>query len=194
MEADAARSVARARIGWSLAVAVLLLPFGSYGLARAGALPEGSPIVLGLMAVIAGSLLLPALCEERAPFRHSSSRLIARTLTGERSVDLNEIATVWLLTTFSYGSTYRTLVVRDSHGVRLGITTERSRKKLRRAIEKADAGAARGAPGPRMSSAAREYLASASGRGLVGHTILAFLLLVVSVSLYVAVVLRLGGQ
>lgn len=45
-----------------------------------------------------------------------------------------------------------------------------------------------------MSSAAREYLASASGRGLVGHTILAFLLLVVSVSLYVAVVLRLGGQ
>lgn len=148
VEADAARSVARARIGWSLAVAVLLLPFGSYGLARAGALPEGSPIVLGLMAVIAGSLLLPALCEERAPFRHSSSRLIARTLTGERSVDLNEIATVWLLTTFSYGSTYRTLVVRDSHGVRLGITTERSRKKLRRAIEKADAGAARGPRGP----------------------------------------------
>ncbi|MBM7440015.1 hypothetical protein [Streptomyces sp. HB132] len=194
MEADTARSVARARIGLSLVVAVLLLPFGSYGLARTGAVPEGSPIVLGLMAVIAGSLLLPALCEERAPFRHSSSRLIARTLTGERSVDLNEIATVCLLTTFSYGSTYRTLVVRDSHGVRLGITTERSRKKLCRAIEKADAGTARGAPGPRVSRAAREYLASDPGRGLIGHTILAFLLLVVSVGLYVAAVLILGGQ
>jgi len=193
-EAATVRSVVRARVGSGLAVTVLLLPFGGYGLAWTGAVPEGTPIVLGLLAGIAGFVLLPALCEEQAPFRHSSSRLIARTLTGERSVDLNRITTVRLLTTFSYGSVYRTLVVRDAQGVRLGVTTERSRRKLRRAIEKADANASRGGPGPRVSRAARAHLGLAPGRGLVFHTVLGFLLLTVSVSLYVAVVLRLGGQ
>lgn len=194
MEATTARSVARARMGSGLVVTVLLLPFGGYGLARAGIVPDGAPIVLGLLSAIAGFILLTAMCEEKAPFRHSSSHLTAHTLTGERSVDLNRITTVRLLTTFSYGSVYRTLLVRDAHGVRLGITTERSRRKLRRAIEKADANAARGVPRPRVSRAARAHLGLAPGRGLVGHTVLAFLLLTVSGSLYVVAVLRLGGQ
>lgn len=193
-DANAARSVVRARLGSGLAVAVLLLPLAGYGLARTGAVPEGTPIVLGLLGGIIGVVLLPALCEEQAPFRHASSRLIARTLTGERSVDLNRITTVRLLTTFSYGSVHRTLVVRDAHGVRLGVTTQRSRRKLRRAIEKADANAARGLPAPRVSRAARVHLGLAPGRGLVGHTVLGFLCLTVSGSLYVSVVLRLGGQ
>ncbi|MGW0773557.1 hypothetical protein ACWD01_07820 [Streptomyces sp. NPDC002835] len=193
-DAAAARSVVRARVGSGLAVAVLLLPFAGYGLARTGAVPEGTPIVLGLLGGIIGVVLLPALCEEQAPFRHSSSRLIARTLTGERSVDLDRITTVRLLTTFSYGSVHRTLVVRDAHGVRLGVTTERSRRKLRRAIEKADANAARGVPAPRVSRAARVHLGLAPGRGLVVHTALGFLFLTVSGSLYVSVVLLLGGQ
>lgn len=193
MEATTTRSVARARMGSGLVATVLLLPFGGYGLARTGAAPEGAPIVLGLLSVIACSVLLPALCEERAPFRHSSSHLTAHTLTGERSVDVNRITTVRLLTTFSYGSTYRTLLVRDAHGVRLGITTERSRRKLRRTIEKADTNAARGVPRPRVSRAARAHLGLAPGRGLVVHTVLAFLLLTVSVSLYVLAVRRLGG-
>uniref|UniRef100_A0AAU3I7L6 PH domain-containing protein n=1 Tax=Streptomyces sp. NBC_01393 TaxID=2903851 RepID=A0AAU3I7L6_9ACTN len=186
--------MARARMGSGLVVTVLLLPFGGYGLVRAGVVPEGVPIVLGLLSVIASSVLIPALCEERAPFRHSSSHLTAHTLTGERSVDLNRITTVRLLTTFSYGSAYRTLLVRDAHGVRLGITTERSRRKLRRAIEKADANAEQGVPKPRVSRVARAHMGLASGRGLVGNTILAFLLLMVSVILYVVAVLRLGGQ
>ncbi|MEU4030311.1 hypothetical protein ACIA71_26860 [Streptomyces anulatus] len=194
MEATATRSVARARMGSGLAVTVLLLPFGGYGLARAGVVPEGAPVALGLLSVIASFVLLPALCEERVPFRHSSSHLTARTLTGERSVDLNQITTVRLLTTFSYGTAYRTLLVRDAHGVRLGITTERSRRKLRRAIEKAHANAAQGVPRPRVSRAARAHLGLAPGRGLVGHTVLAFVLLTVSGSLYVVAVLRLGGQ
>ncbi|MEU0086278.1 hypothetical protein [Streptomyces sp. NPDC006274] len=175
-------------------MAFLLLPFAGYGLARTGAVPEGTPILLGLLGGIIGVVLVPALCEEQAPFRHSSSRLIARTLTGERSVDLNRITTVRLLTTFSSGSAHRTLVVRDAHGVRLGVTTERSRRKLRRAIEKADANAARGLPAPRVSRAARVHLGLAPGRGLVGHTVLGLLCLTVSASLYVSVVLRLGGQ
>ncbi|WP_345035305.1 hypothetical protein [Streptomyces sannanensis] len=186
--------MARARMSSGLAVTVLLLPFGGYGLARAGVVPEGAPIALGLLSVIASSVLLPALCEERAPFRHSSSHLTAHTLTGERSVDLDRITTVRLLTTFSYGSAYRTLSVRDAHGVRLGITTERSRRKLRRAIEKADANAARGVPRPRVSHAARAHLGLAPRRALVVHTILSFLLLTVSGSLYMVAVLRLGGQ
>lgn len=194
MEATTTRSVTRARMGSGLAVTVLLLPFGGYGLARAGAAPEGTPIVLGLLSAIASFVLLPALCEERAPFRYSSSHLTAHTLTGERSVDLNRITTIRLLTTFSYGSAYRTLLVRDAHGVRLGITTERSRRKLRRAIEKADANDTRGAPRPRASRAARAHLGLAPGRGLAVHTVLAFLLLTVSGSLYVVAVLRLGGQ
>lgn len=194
VEVTTTRSVARARMGSGLVVTVLLLPFGGYGLARAGVVPEGVPIVLGLLSAIAGFALIPALCEERAPFRHSSSHLTAHTLTGERSVDLNRITTVRLLTTFSYASVYRTLLVRDAHGVRLGITTERSRRKLRRAIEKADANAAQGVPKPRVSRAARAHMGLAPGRGLVGHTILAFLLLTVSESLYVVAVLRLSGQ
>ena len=194
MEATTTRSVARARMGSGLAVTVLLLPFGGYGLARAGIVPDGTPIVLGLLSAIVSFVLLTALCEEKAPFRHSSSHLTAHTLTGERSLDLNRITTVRLLTTFSYGGAYRTLVVRDAHGVRLGITTERGRRKLRRAIEKADANAARGVPRPRVSRAARAHLGLAPGRGLVGHTVLAFLLLTVSGSLYAIAVLRLGAQ
>ncbi|MEU1200027.1 hypothetical protein ABZ446_27885 [Streptomyces sp. NPDC005813] len=194
MEASTTRSVARARIGSALAVALLLLPLGGYGLARIGAAPESTPIMLGLLAGIGGFVVLPTLCEERAPFRHTSSRLTARTLTGERSVDLNRIASVRLLTTFSYGRAYRTLVVRDSHGVRLGVTTERSRRKLRRAVEKADAHSAPGAPGPRVSRAARTYLGLAPEQGLTIHTVLAFLLVTTSASLYVIAALRLGGQ
>lgn len=194
VDTHTARSVVRARVGAGLAVTVLLLPLGGYGLARAGIVPEGAPVVLGLVCGIAGFVFLPALSEERDPFRHTSSRLTAHTLTGERSVDLNQITTVRLLTSFSYGRVYRTLLVRDAHGVRLGLTTERSRRKLRRAIEKADANAARGLPRPRVSRAARVHLGLAPGRGLVVHTVLAFLLTTLSASLYMAVALRLGGQ
>ncbi|MEU1616549.1 hypothetical protein ABZ479_04505 [Streptomyces sp. NPDC005722] len=176
-----------------MAAAFVLLPLVGCGLAGAGVVPEGA-IALGLFPAIAGVVLLPALCEERPPFRHSSSRLTARTLTGERSVDLDRITGVRLLTSFSVGGAQRTLLVRDAHGVRLGLTTERSRRKLRRAIEKAEANAARGVPAPRVSRAARTFLGLAPGRGLALHTTLVFLLVTVSGSLYVAAALRLGGQ
>lgn len=184
----------RARAVSGLAGAVLLLPLGGYALAAVGMLPEGTPIALGLLSLIVGSVLLPALCEEQAPFRHSSSHLTARTLTGERSVELDRLTTVRLVTTFSYGGARRLLLVRDAHGVRLGVTTGRSRKKLRRAVEKAEANAARGVPVPRVSRAARVDLGLTPGQGLLGHTILAFLLQTVSVTLYMIAVLRLGGQ
>jgi hypothetical protein len=43
----------------------------------------------GLPAILVGAVLFLGLCEERVPGRCSRSRLTARTLTGERSVDLN---------------------------------------------------------------------------------------------------------
>ncbi|WP_326578814.1 hypothetical protein OIE69_35860 [Actinacidiphila glaucinigra] len=143
-------NVARARMGAGLAVAVLLLPLGGYGLARTGAVPESTPLYLGLLSGLLGFGLLTSLGEERAPFRHTSSRLTAHTLTGERSVDLNRIATVRLLTTLSYGRTYRTLVVRDVNGVRLGVTTDTAREggQSQRAEEHADEGRQRGRARP----------------------------------------------
>ncbi len=193
MDPETGRSVARARVGSGVAVAVLLLPFVGHALARAGMLPPGAPIVLGLPAVVVGALLLSALCEEHSPSLRGSSRLTARTLTGERSVDLDRIASVRLLTTFSYGRTYRTLLVRDVHGVRLGVTTERSRRAVRRAVERASAAAAHGGPRPRVSRAARAHLGLGTGTGLAAHTTAAFLLTVVSLCLYLTAVLRLGG-
>ncbi|MGP2441731.1 hypothetical protein [Streptomyces sp. JW3] len=194
MEAVTTRGAARAGTGRVLSAVVLLLPFGGCGLARTGAVPEGAPIVLGMLSVLVCAVLVPALCEERAASRYAAARLTARTLTGARSVDLDRIATVRLLTTFSYGSVFRTLLVRDDHGVWLGVTTGRSRGHVRRAVQRAAAKTVPGAPGPRVSRAARVHLGLAPERGLVGHTVLAFLLLTVSVSLYVAVLLRLGGQ
>ncbi|MFE5025999.1 hypothetical protein ACFRAO_22425 [Streptomyces sp. NPDC056656] len=44
-------------------MAVLLLPLAGYGLARTGAVPEGTPVVLGLLCAIIGFLLLTELCD-----------------------------------------------------------------------------------------------------------------------------------
>jgi hypothetical protein len=105
-----------------------MLPFAAGGLVAEAA------VALGLLTCPLAFLLLGELCEERPPARHSATRMTARTLTGVRSVDLNHIASVRLLTTFSYGGTYRALVVRDGHGVRLGVTSagRRALNKARR--------------------------------------------------------------
>ncbi|MFE1842681.1 hypothetical protein [Streptomyces sp. NPDC059515] len=190
----AARSVLRARVGSGLAVAVLLLPFGSWALARAGVVAEATTIPVGVLAMIGGYVLLPALSEERSPYRHARRSLTARTLTGHRTVDLDRIATVRLVTTFSQAGVYRTVVVRDADGVRLGLTTGRSHEHLRRAVENAERNAARRAPGPRVSRAAMAHLGLAPGRGLVVHTVVAFLCVTVSMSLYLSVVIWLGGR
>ncbi|MEU3945519.1 hypothetical protein [Streptomyces sp. NPDC029526] len=190
----AARSVMRARVGSGLVVAVLLLPVGSWALARAGVVAEAATIPVGLLAMIAGYVLLTALWEERSPFRHAPRSLTARTLTGPRTVDLGRITTVRLVTTFSQAGVYRTVVVRDADGVRLGLTTGRSREHLRRAVEQAENDAGRGATGLRVSRAAAAHLGLPRGRGLAVHTVLAFLCTMVGMSLYLSVVFWLGGQ
>jgi hypothetical protein len=51
VEATTVRCVMRARMGAGLAVTAILLPLGGYGLARAGAAPEGTPLVIGLLSI-----------------------------------------------------------------------------------------------------------------------------------------------
>jgi hypothetical protein len=101
----------------------------------AGVLAEAA-VALGLLTCPLAFLLLSELCEERPPARHSATRMTARTLTGVRSVDLNHITSVRLLTTFSYGTVYRALLVRYTQGVQLGVTSTAGRRALRRALER----------------------------------------------------------
>lgn len=126
---DTSTTRRRARAGLSLVVAMLVLPFAVGALVRSGTM-------LGLVTGPLAFLLFVELCTERGPTRCSSARMTARTLTGMRSVDLSCIASVRLQTTFSYGTVYRALLVRDAHRVRLGVTSTAGRRTLRRALER----------------------------------------------------------
>lgn len=112
----------RARLASSVAAFLVLSPFVAWLLARAGLVPAGASVVCALTGGLAGALLLPELCQETGLVRCSMSRVTARTLTGERSVDLTRIRDLRLLTGFGYGRTFRAVVVRDRNGARIGLT------------------------------------------------------------------------
>ncbi|MGW3413128.1 hypothetical protein [Streptomyces sp. NPDC000888] len=108
-----------------------------------------------------------------------------------RSVDLNHLTSVRLLTTFSYGRTYRTLLVRDIHGVRLGVTSASGRRALRKAL-----GSRAGDPTrrrPQVSRAARACLGADRPGRLVLHTRLVFLAQVGAICAYVVTVIEVSG-
>lgn len=180
----------RARLGAAVAVVLILSPLGAWSLALADLVPAGASVVCALTGGLVGFVLLAELCQETRLIRCSRSRVTVRTLTGQRSVDLTRIKDVRLLTGFSYGRTYRTVVVRDRDGVRVGLTSARSRRALVHALE-----GARGGPedGPRVSPAARAHLGFGVAWHRTVHTVLSFLVLVTSLSLYIAVVLKLAG-
>ncbi|MFK4106452.1 hypothetical protein ACI2L1_41670 [Streptomyces sp. NPDC019531] len=180
---DTSTTRRRARAGLGLVVAMLVLPFTVGALVRSGTMPG---LVTGPLAF----LLFVELGAERGPTRCSSARMTARTLTGVRSVDLSRIASVRLQTTFSYGTVYRALIVRDAHGVRLGVTSAAGRRTLRRALER-QSGVVMG-PRPRVSRAARACLGIERPGQLVVHTVLAFLTQVGLVCAYVMVLLEIG--
>ncbi|MFF7135553.1 MULTISPECIES: hypothetical protein [unclassified Streptomyces] len=135
-------------------------------------------------------LLFVELCTERGPTRCSSARMTARTLTGMRAVDLSHITSVRLQTTFSYGTVHRALLVRDAHGVRLGVTSAAGRRTLRRALER-QSGVVMGSR-PRVSRAARACLGIGRPGHLVVHTVLVFLAQVGLVCAYVVALLEIG--
>ncbi|MFM9582581.1 hypothetical protein [Streptomyces caniscabiei] len=177
----------RARTGMCLLGALLVLPFAVGvlpGACEAGAL-------LGLVTGTLAFVLHGMLVEESMPARHSMRRITARTLTGIRSVDLARLTRVRLLTSFSYGSVYRTLLVRDADGVWLGITTDARKRALRRALDRRPGDGS--LPPPRVSRAARAHLDGDRPGRIAVHTVLAFLVLVLGICGYVTALVELGG-
>ncbi|MEU6908968.1 hypothetical protein ACWDZW_02905 [Streptomyces coeruleorubidus] len=142
------------------------LPF-ALGALSGGSFPVMAPaLVTGVIALV----FLPDLCQEDPPARHSRTRSTARTLTGRRSVDLTRVTSVRLWTTFSPGGVQqRVLLVRDVHGVRLGITSAAGRRALRTALARQQDRRAR------VSRPARACLGDGPGWWLVWHTVTMFL-------------------
>lgn len=184
---DAATGRRRARTGVCLLGALLVLPFAVGALPRAR--EAGAPV--GLATGMLASVLSGMLVEESPPARHSMSRITARTLTGMRSVDLTRLTHIRLLTSVSYGSVYRTLLVRDADGVWLGITTDAGKRALRRALMRRPEDAS--LPPPRVSRAARAHLGQDRPGRIAVHTVLAFLVLMLGICGYVTVLAKLGG-
>ncbi|MFF2327473.1 MULTISPECIES: hypothetical protein [unclassified Streptomyces] len=185
-------AAARSRARWasSAVVLVILSPFLVWLLAAVSPVPHGAAVICAFVAGPLGFLLLPELCQETRLITCSMSRVTARTLTGERTVDLRRIRSVRLYVGFGYGRVHHTLVVRDEEGVRLGLTTVRSRHALKRALQGVTVG---NAGGPRVGVAARALLGLAPRRHLTVHTVIGFLLLVVVITSYVVAVLRIAG-
>lgn len=163
----------RARRWTAFTGALVASPFVALAVTAAGLFPAGAAIALALTTGPAGLLLLTELNTERQPQSHSGNRLTARTLIGERTVDLSRIERVRLLTYFSRsGVSERVLLVRDAHGVSLGLTSPASRKALHRALKCLP----RHGPRPRASRAALVHLGvlPAPGR-LAVHTVVVWL-------------------
>lgn len=172
-------------------VAVLILsPFLVRPLAAADLVPPGAILVCGFAGGIIGLFLLQELCREWRLIRCTMSEVTARTLTGERTVDLRHLTSVRLHIGFSYGRVHHMLVVRDREGVRLGLTSDRSRRALERALRRVPAS---DDAAPRVSPAARAFVDGAPRGRLTARTVISFLLLAVAVTLYVTAVLRLAG-
>ncbi|QOV36893.1 hypothetical protein IM697_44340 [Streptomyces ferrugineus] len=180
----------RARRWTAFAGALVASPFAALAVAGAGLFPAPVAIVLGLIAGPAGLLLLTELSTAKSRPRRSGDLMTARTLTGERTVDLSRIERVRLLTYFSRsGVSERVVLVRDAHAASLGLTDPASHRALRRALERLP----RHGPRPRVSRAALVHLGMLPAPGrLAFHTAAVWLGTVLGLSLYVCVVLKLA--
>jgi hypothetical protein len=184
----------RARRWVAAAGAALVSPFVVLVPAAAGWLPSESAILLALVAAPTGLLILGETCEEKPPPRTSGPCLTARTLTGERTVDLSVISSVRLLTYFSRsGVSERVVLVRDINGVCLGLKSTAGRAALRRALQRSRDPAPH--TQPRVSRAARVYLGMVTRRTpLVLHTVLSWLVMVFGTCGYTVTVLALADR
>lgn len=185
-----AKARSRARRASGVTALLLLSPFGAWLLALADYLPTEASVLCAFVGSLAAGVALLEQCQEMRVIRCSMTHITARTWTGQRSVDLTRIRDVRLLTTFHYGGAYHAVLVRDQHGVRLGLTSVRTKRALVRAL--------RNAPGdaqnrPRISSAARAHLGLGASRTHTMHTVTSFLALTISICLYNGLVLKLAG-
>lgn len=185
-------AAARKRARWasSLLAILILSPFLAWSLATVGLAPPGSTLICGFIGGPIGFLLLPELSQETRLIKCSMTTVTARTLTGERTVDLRRIKSVRLHTGFGRGRVYRALVVCDEDGVRLGLTTVRSRRALKRALQRIFTSTS---GGPSVSMASRALMNLAPRGHLIAHTVASFLLHVVVLTLYVVAVLQFAG-
>ncbi|WP_329615673.1 hypothetical protein OG244_23470 [Streptomyces brevispora] len=182
----------RARLVGSGAAFLILSPFVARMLALADLIPVGASVICALTGGLVGFLLLQVLCEETGLVRCSMSRVTARTLTGVRSVDLTRIRGVRLHTSVSRGGrASHTVVVRDSNGVRIGLTSVRSQRALVRALRRTNADVH---GGPHVSLAARAHLGLGDRWHRTLHTAITLLLQVISICLYLSLVLKLAGS
>ncbi|MFD1275656.1 hypothetical protein ACFQ51_40775 [Streptomyces kaempferi] len=169
---------------------LLLSPFGVLLLVLADYLPAEASVLCAFVGSLVGGFALLEQCQETRVIRCSMSHITAQTWTGQRSVDLTHIRDVRLLTTFSYGGAHHAVLVRDQNGVRLGLTSTRSKRALVRALRNAPVDAR---SRPRVSSAARAHLGLGAHRTHMMHTVISFLALTTSISLYNGLVLKLAG-
>ncbi|MCX4857543.1 hypothetical protein [Streptomyces canus] len=180
----------RARRWTAFAGALVVSPFAVLAVAATGLIPAEAAIAAALVAGPAGMLLFTEVNAEKRPQHRSGTLLTARTLAGERTVDLSRIERVRLLTYFSRsGVSERVLLVRDAWGTSLGLTSPASRRALRRALERPPG---RG-PRPRVSRAALVHLGMLPAPGrLALHTAAVWLATVLGICGYMVAVLALA--
>ncbi|MFJ4790068.1 hypothetical protein [Streptomyces sp. NPDC088794] len=180
----------RARHWTAFAGALVASPFAMLAVAATGLIPAEAAIAPALVAGPAGMMLFTEVNTEKRQQHHSGTLLTARTLAGERTVDLSRIERVRLLTYFSRsGVSQRVLLVRDAWGMSLGLTSPASHRALRQALELLP----RRGPRPRVSRAALAHLdmPSAPGR-LAVHTATVWLATVLGICGYMGAILALS--
>ncbi|MEU6629049.1 hypothetical protein ABZ905_12250 [Streptomyces parvus] len=186
---DAALGRRRTRLGTAWIVGLLALPFAGLAVSTVVGLDPGVLLVVAGLAALVGFVLISEMPTGRNRGQTSGSLLTARTATGLRTVDLAQIESVRLLTSFSRGGVSdRVVLVRDSNGVLLGLREQTDVRRVRRALDRR---APNGGP-PHVSGAAAAYLGMTPG-GTVRHTVLSWLATVLGICCYLGAVAVLAG-
>ncbi|WDT88526.1 hypothetical protein H0E86_19795 [Streptomyces sp. SCSIO-PteL053] len=181
---DAALGRRRTRLGTAWVVGLLALPFAGLAVSTVVGLHPGVLLVVTGLAALVGFVLISEMPTGRNRGQTSGSLLTARTATGLRTVDLAQIESVRLLTSFSRGGVSdRIVLVRDSNGVLLGLREQTDVRRVRRALDQR----ARNDVPPRVSGAAAAYLGMTPG-GTARHTVLSWLATVLGICCYLGAV------
>ena len=111
------------RSGAAWVVGLLAAEFGIAFIVRPDPHP---PVLIAPVSIFAGLLAaaLPVHCKATGPIRHNAAgRITAQTSTGERTIDLRRIRRVSSFRIPQWAKApVEVLVVKDCHGVRLGLT------------------------------------------------------------------------
>ncbi|MFG2926605.1 hypothetical protein ACGFYA_34530 [Streptomyces sp. NPDC048305] len=186
---DAAVGRRRTRRGTAVVGVLPALPFAALAVVAATGTGPVVPLVVTGVAAVAGVLMISEVHTGRELGQVTGNRLTARTPTGVRTVDLGDVRSVRLLTSFSYGGVSdRVVLVRDGSGVCLGLREPTDLRRVRRALERVPPHDVQ----PRVSRAARAHLHMTAG-GTGPHTVLVWPATVLGATGCLFAVLRLAG-